>query len=100
MAAPVFTVLDDARRWIADCLDLADDDCNDLTDAEVRSCIDREYVGSWSGGKGWAAFTADRGWFTSESEATWALAGPFCGCGDYSCPASSDSAAFCVNREE
>jgi hypothetical protein len=26
-------------------------------------------------------------------------AGPFCGCGDYSCPASDTSHAQCVNQE-
>ena len=26
-------------------------------------------------------------------------AGPFCGCGDYSCPANNDAHARCVNQE-
>lgn len=26
-------------------------------------------------------------------------AGPFCGCGDYSCPANNDEHARCVNQE-
>lgn len=30
---------------------------------------------------------------------TWRHAGPFCGCGDYSCPASNDPEAECVNAQ-
>jgi len=26
-------------------------------------------------------------------------AGPFCGCGDYSCPVNDDPSADCVNRQ-
>ncbi|MCZ4553664.1 hypothetical protein [Gordonia rubripertincta] len=28
------------------------------------------------------------------------FAGPFCGCGDYSCPASADANAPCVNQDD
>ncbi|PZU04711.1 MAG: hypothetical protein DI630_00930 [Gordonia sp. (in: high G+C Gram-positive bacteria)] len=34
-----------------------------------------------------------------DTDLTNLYAGPFCSCGDYSCPASSDSAASCVNRD-
>lgn len=34
------------------------------------------------------------------ADATHHFAGPFCGCGDYSCDAATDSAASCVNRDD
>ncbi|WP_079632939.1 hypothetical protein [Mycobacteroides abscessus] len=38
--------------------------------------------------------------FVDYAAATNTYAGPFCGCGDYSCPASANSNARCVNSEE
>lgn len=34
-----------------------------------------------------------------DTDLTNRYAGPFCGCGDHSCPAGSDSAANCVNQD-
>ena len=43
--------LDDARAWISDCTD--EFDPAELSDAQVRRLVEREYAGGWDG------FTSD-----------------------------------------
>lgn len=38
--------------------------------------------------------------FDDDAAATNHYAGPFCSCGDYSCPANDNPAARCVNHED
>lgn len=88
---------EEARRWIADCTGHLVDDLDELTDTETRTLITRNYTG------GWNAFAAT--YYPTaliaehHPDLTAHYAGPFCGCGDHSCPVNADPDTDCTHRE-